>query len=75
MKTFTRRKTQSLLIAHGHYSGIANCQTKVPAIFQGIFGFFAVFLKYLRICSTNLCGTLVGKHCCNVIRTEYCLTA
>ena len=43
-------KTMRQFIAHRHYSSIANCRTKNPAIFEGGLGiYFAVFKNYSTI--------------------------
>jgi len=43
--------------AHGIYSGISNCQTKISAIFRGVFGIFRgvskFFLIFFHDCSRN----------------------
>jgi hypothetical protein len=36
-------KTKGQLVVNRDYSNIANCQTDIPAIFQGVFGIFTVF--------------------------------
>lgn len=60
-------------VAHVDYYSTANCRTKIPEVFRGIFGIFTVLTSlYLRIYLisrllaqplTMLCGILVGKHC------------
>jgi hypothetical protein len=44
------------------YSSIANYHTKIPAIFQGIFGIFHGISKLLFIYFVVSLGTLVGKY-------------
>ena len=34
------RKTEWRFLAYGYYYSVANCRTKVPAMFQGTFGVF-----------------------------------
>lgn len=43
METFTGRKTQRQLVAHGDYSSVAIFQTEVTAMFLGYLGILAVF--------------------------------
>jgi hypothetical protein len=50
------------LDAHGDHHSIANCRTKIPAIFEEYVEFFVVFKKVLCIHSTVFRGTLIGKH-------------
>jgi hypothetical protein len=47
---------------HGDYSSIANCHTKVPAIFKGMFGIFHGISKFLVSYFMVSHGTLVGKY-------------
>jgi hypothetical protein len=41
-----KTKQNSQLVAYGYYSSIANCRTKIPLIFLGIFEIFAVFQNF-----------------------------
>jgi len=58
------------LFLYGNCCNIANYQTEIPAIFQGIFrNFFVIFKHFyfsysLIFCMSPavFCGTLVGKH-------------
>jgi len=54
-------KTERKLVAHGDYCSIANCRTKLSAIFRGTFGIFRDISEYLFLYSTLYRGTLVGK--------------
>jgi hypothetical protein len=63
-----------MLVAHGDYSSIAHCQSKIPAIFQRIFHIFRGISKFMYIYSTiyrelhkTPCGTQVEKHGTKVI--------
>jgi hypothetical protein len=49
--------TKRQLVAHEDYSSIANCRTKIPAIFRGIFGIFRGISIFLFIYSTISRGT------------------
>jgi len=40
MKQFTGQKTKRRLVAHGYYSSIVGCRSKIPAIFRWMFGIF-----------------------------------
>ena len=39
-------KSNGQLVAHGNYSSVANCRTKLPAIFRGIFGILHSMAKF-----------------------------
>ena len=45
-------KTKRRLVLHGDYSNIANCQTKIPAIFRDNMEFFLVISRFLVVYST-----------------------
>ena len=58
------------LVKHAGYSGVANCQTKIPVIFWGIFGTFVAFKmfylfipRFLAKPLMMLRRTVVAKHC------------
>jgi len=62
-------KSNGQLVAHGNYSSIANCRTKLSAIFRGIFGIFHSMAKFysfaprfLAVSLTLLCALLLGIH-------------
>jgi len=59
MKKFTGQKTET--VGEGDYSSIANCQTKIPVIFRGIFGTPRDILKFLCVYFTTS------------LRTPYCI--
>jgi hypothetical protein len=71
---FIGQKTNSQSVAQECYSSIANCQTKIPALFVGLFGNFQGVLKFFKFIPhflakslTMFCRTLGGnlavKHC------------
>jgi hypothetical protein len=72
-----KKIVKRLLLAHGDYSDISNCRTKILAIFPGIFKMFAVFQNsyvfipiFLSEPLTMFCGNprfrgaLCEKHRC-----------
>ena len=78
MKTCTGQKTQAVGSARV-YSSIANCRTKISAIYPVIFGIFAVFKMFFvfipLLCAeplTMFCGTVLGQllHTVRQVLTE-----
>lgn len=66
----TRKKNPKMqIVAHGGYSSVANCRTKISTIFRGVYGIFAVLknfylfvLRYLAEPLPMFRGTLIRKH-------------
>jgi hypothetical protein len=56
-------KMKRQLVGHGDYSSIANCRTKIIAVFRGIFGIVRGIPRYLAELATMLCAAPVGRHC------------